>query len=151
MSIISGEDCLKFLENMVYEKTQVQKYGVDLTVKDIYVLENPGSMDFGGSELEIADKRRSILEKRDPADKYAWWNLQPGDYLLEYNEKLNLQEGMIALLQPKQELMRNGSHHPPLILTHEDQLQTIILSVGSSGINIKQNARVSRLIIFDKI
>lgn len=150
MGLLSSERIVEFLENLIYEKTQLQKYGVDLTAKEIYVLEGPGSMDFGGGELEFANKRKFKLEKRSPTDKYGWWNLPPGHYVLEYNEKMNLKEGMLAVLQPRMELIRNESYHPTMVLTSEDGLPIVTLSVGPPGIKIKQNARVSRLLVFEK-
>ncbi len=149
LSLLSGEGVVELLENLTYEKTQIQKFGVDLTVKKIYVLESPGSLDFGGSELEFGDKCRYKLEKRDPDDKYSWWNLPPGDYILEYNEKIILPKGMISILQPRTEIMKNGSYHPTIVLTSDDSLPTVTLSVGQQGIKIKQNARISRLMVFE--
>ncbi len=150
MGLLSGEDVLGFLENLTYDKTQLQKGGVDLTVKEIYVLESPGSLDFGGSELELGDRSKAVLEKRNSEDKYGWWNLSAGQYLLEFNERLSLPLGAVALVRPRTELLGNGSFHPVLVLTSDENLPLVPLSVGAVGLKIKQNARVSRLFVFEK-
>ncbi|MFQ6137136.1 MAG: dCTP deaminase [Candidatus Hydrothermarchaeales archaeon] len=147
LKVLPGERVVEFLEDLIYEKTQLQEDGVDLTAKHIYIINIPGGLDFGGSELEISKRSKFRLEKRDPSDKYGWWNLPSGQYILEFNEKLNLPKGKVGILQPRSELIRNGAHHSTLVLS--DGLPEVTLSVGSAGIKIKQNARVSRLMILD--
>lgn len=81
-------------------------------------------------------------ERRDPDDDYGWWNLDGGQYLVEYNERLAAAEAMFVL-QPHRALVERGAFHPTL---HLNDLPRIPVSVPSGGVRIKENARVSTLL-----
>jgi deoxycytidine triphosphate deaminase len=148
MKILSGEEIVGYLSKLIYRDTQVQKSWVDLTAKEIYFMESWGSLDFGGSELKIGSKKKHPTVKRKEEDKYGWWDLMAGQYLLEFNEVLSLPDGTIGVLQPRPELLANGVSHPTLLVTSGEDLPLIPLLVGNVGARIKENARVSRLYVF---
>jgi hypothetical protein len=129
------------LDGIVHAETQVHDGGVDLTVAEIRVVEEPGRVDFGGGELTAAESVPVETEKRDPDDDYGWWNLDGGQYLLSYNETLT--GGDAVVLQPRTELRERGASHPTLFT---DSLGTVPLSVPTGGVRLKENARVSTLL-----
>lgn len=128
------------LEGLVHAPTQVGERGVDLTVASVADLNGPGRVDFGGGELESAETSPRETHRRDPADEYAWWHLDPGTYLLSYNESL-VDHGTFWL-QPRDALLERGAHHPTCWV---DELGPLPLSVGDGGLLLKENARVSTL------
>jgi deoxycytidine triphosphate deaminase len=148
MKALSGAEVAGYLRGLIHAKTQVQSKWVDLTAKGIYVLEDSGSLDFGGSELEIAGRRECPKEKRKPEDKYSWWELGEGNYIMELNEIFSLPEGRIGVLQPRPEFLANGASHPTLLISPGEELPLVPIIVGKAGVKIKENARVSRLFIF---
>lgn len=124
---------------LVHAPTQRREDGgVDLTVQEIYTIQSPGRIDFGGGELEAADRTPHPQVWRDPDDDYQWWELSAGTYLIEYNESLT----SAALLQPRPELVERGGSHPTLRVT---ELPRVPLTVGGAGLRLKANARVSTL------
>ncbi|MEE8168124.1 MAG: hypothetical protein V3T58_04560 [Candidatus Hydrothermarchaeales archaeon] len=147
--ILPGKKVAEFLEGIIHSGTQIHDRCVDLTAKQVYILEGPGSLDFGGSELEIGKRRKYPKVKRSREDKYGWWNLGGGQYVVEYNEKLKLPEDKAAILYPRAELLGNEVIHPTIMIEGEEELPAMCLSVGAPGIHIKENARISRLVVLD--
>jgi hypothetical protein len=86
-------------------------------------------------------------EKRDPDDDYEWWHLEPGQYLIEYNE--SLRDGDLCFrLQTRDELLARGAFHPTLDVT---DLSRVPLSVSDGGLLLKENARVSTLVDTERV
>lgn len=128
------------VDGLLHEETQVHDGGLDVTAADVFCIERPGRVDFGGGELEPAGLRAVETTYRNSDDDYAWWHLDAGQYLVEYNESLVGDDPL--LLQPRIELRERGVSHPSLFVT---DLGRVPLSVGGRGVRIKENARVSTL------
>jgi hypothetical protein len=52
--IMSGETASRFVRNILHADKQVKSRCIDLTLKEVYILEGPGSMDFSGKECECS-------------------------------------------------------------------------------------------------
>jgi hypothetical protein len=128
------------VSGLVHEPTQTGGTGLDLTVAAVHEPTEPGQVDFGGGELEPAATVEVDPEKRDPDDDYGWWTLDGGVHLLEYNERLDADEPVT--LCPRIELAERGAFHPTLRVT---ELPRVPVVVPDSGIELKENARVSTL------
>lgn len=134
-----------FLEDIIHEPTQTVDHGFDLTVAEIYEITEPGRVDFGGGELEAATLNPHDSEKRDPDDDYEWWNLTSGTYLIEYNESITATD-ITLTVQTRAELLERGAFHPTLRVT---DLPRVPLTVGGTGLQIKENARLSTIVSAD--
>lgn len=130
------------VDGIIHEPTQLRDGAVDLTVTECYELTSPGRLDFGGGEFEAAECRPHEKHYRTPEDDYQWWDLDPGRYLLEYNEKLSVDDRVS--LQPRTELLELGCLHPTVQVS---TLPRMPLQVGGSGLLLKENARVSTLLV----
>jgi deoxycytidine triphosphate deaminase len=137
----STEDLTAVVEGLLHEETQVTENGLDLTVAEVYVVDQPGRIDFGGGELESATMTAHDKELRNPDDDYQWWNLAAGQYLIEYNEQLETDSPFV--LQPRRETLERGASHPTLFV---EQLPRVPLSVSEGGLKLKENARMSTLL-----
>lgn len=126
------------VEGMIHPETQVHDGAVDLTVSRILVIDEPAHLDFGGSELQLPATTALEPERRHPDDEYGWWSLDPGVYLLQYNETL---VDPPAFLQPREALIAGGGVHPSGWIS---ELTGVGLSVGG-GLEVKENARLSTL------
>lgn len=84
----ADHDLLAAVDGLLHEETQVHGEGIDLTVNEVFVVDDAGRVDFGGSELEPARTHPHETRKRRPEDDYGWWHLDAGQYLIEYNESL---------------------------------------------------------------
>lgn len=145
MKILSGKETAELLKNMTYLDTQLAEQGVDLTVGGIYQLRGRGKIDFGGSERKDANISKIEPTLRNPDDDYGWWKLESGTYLLEYNETLKTEK--LSFIQPLPRLTRNSAFHPVLFAR---ELGLVPLHVGEKGIAIKENSRVSRILVIEE-
>jgi len=135
----------KYVDGLVHEPTQTEGDGVDLTVAEIHEVTGPGRVDFGGGELEAAAAEPHEREKRSPDDEYGWWLLDPGTYLVEYNESI-AGDDLRLTVQTRDALLERGAFHPTLRVA---SLPRVPLSVGGAGIRIKENARISTVVDAD--
>ncbi|TKX81455.1 dCTP deaminase [Halorubrum sp. SD626R] len=133
------------IDGLVHEPTQTEGSGVDLTVAEVYEMTGAGRVDFGGGELEAAATEPHEREMRDPDDEYGWWSLDPGTYLVEYNESISGSD-LRFTVQTRDALLERGAFHPTLRVA---ELPRVPLSVGGAGIRIKENARISTVVDID--
>jgi len=134
----------EFVTDIVHEPSQSHDGGFDLTVAEVYEVIESGRVDFGGGELEAAGAAPHRSAERNPDDDYEWWTLGAGQYLVEYNESLT--GDATVTLQTRRELLERGVSHPTI---HVESLPQVPLSVGGTGVKIKQNARVSTIVDAD--
>ena len=146
MRFCTGVEIAKLTEGLISEKHQVHTSGIDLTVNKVSVVKKEGDLDFGGSEEKEALTEEVKAKKRSPEDKYGWWALDAGEYIVRFNEKIKIPEGCIGILQPLLRTMKAGVIHPVLVYVGGDIAEEVILFVGKSGLNIKENAKISSLL-----
>lgn len=129
---------------IVHEPTQVHEdeAALDLTAAEIYEVTDPGRVDFGGGELEDATLEPHDRVWRTEDDEYQWWHLDAGRYVLQFNETVEADERLV--LQPRGEMLERGASHPTL---HGRSIERVPLSVGGGGLRVKENARVSTLLV----
>ncbi|SRR6056297_151979 len=138
---------LSMVKNYIHEGKQFpENIPVALvTVGRIGVIAGRGSLDFGGSEYSEAQVDWLEPQKKQVDDKYGWWHLPPGSYLVEFNESIELPTGSRVYLQIWDKAGRNGINHPFMVLEETlSPIQTVV-SVGPEGIDIKENARLSQI------
>ncbi len=149
VKVVAASDILKHLEGLVHGQTQLSDRRVDLTVKQVYKQEGPGALDFGGSEYAESERTEIATEKQDPNDSHGWWALDEGHYLMAFNETVAVPSGCIALITPHCRATVNGLEHTALVLVEKDPMPIVGFSVSERGIRIKENARVSTLLLLD--
>lgn len=148
MNWIRGEEVFRqYLSGTLHEETQVEEFSVSLTASSIYEPQGPGELDFGGGEFQLGDRTEVQPVKRNEDDDYGWWDLAEGGWILELNENITYSEEFSAVLQPHDHLTWNGAAHPTFWLTADDSDVRLLLPlrVPGSGLNIKENARVTSL------
>ncbi|MFP3953721.1 MAG: dCTP deaminase [Candidatus Acetothermia bacterium] len=135
------------VDGTIYEKTQFSPQGVDLTVRRIFEVTSPTELDFGGSEERPGELKEIPPEKRSPEDDYGWWDLAGGQYVVEYNESVQARDGL-GIVVPLGRLTSGGSTHPPLLFRGVPESRPV-LSVHGEGLTIKENARISRFMVWE--
>lgn len=149
MTISSGKDIAGLLEKLISEKHQVGSYTVDLTVSKICRVKDAGCVDFGGSEEEAFRLEEICPSKKTPKDNYGWWSLSQGTYMVQFNEKIEVPEGHLFILQPLSRTLKAGGVHPTSLYPGGEAIDSALLTVGEAGFNVKENARISSLMGFD--
>lgn len=133
---------------MISAKFQVHGYSVDLTVRNVFAVDPVGRVDFGGGEYMPAGRIHVEPLRRNPEDKYLWWELGKGCYFVEYNETLELPPDEMALLEPDERLLRAGATHTSNFLRGRISPVETLLQVEALTMLLKQNARISRVRVF---
>jgi deoxycytidine triphosphate deaminase len=148
MNLLPGKEAVNRIRGIILPKYQVHRFSVHLTVRNIYSVDPMGQVDFGGGEYVPAGKMAIAAQRRRTEDRYSWWDLGRGSYFVEFNESVELAEDEIALLEPEERLLRAGAVHVPAFLRGRVAPIEALLHVDALRLQIKENARVSRLRIF---
>jgi len=139
----------QYIEHLIHLDTQKAPHGIDLTVDAVFSVDSAGSLDFGGSEFQPADRSELPPQSRSEDDDYGWWELDEGTYLVRYNETIDPGEGL-AVIRPLDRLASTGAFHPSMCVSADDNGPLeIALRVPEVGVNIKENARVSRAVVYE--
>lgn len=136
-----SKDFLSDLQNILHKETQLHEKNVDLTISKVFALKNKGKLDFGGSEFNKSDLKEIYPEKKSEEDKYGWWNLNQGVYLVEFNEELKKGFGIVQSIN---RLIQTGSFIPMRIVEGNNKIKSLLF-VGDNGVDIKENARAAGL------
>ena len=148
MDLLPGKAAANRVAGMINAKYQVHGYSVDLTARSVSSVDPVGQLDFAGSEYTPAGRIAITTRRRRPEDRYEWWDLGRGCYFVEFNETLELAEDEIALLEPDERLLRVGAAHVPMFLRGRIAPIETLLHVEALRLEVKQNARISRLRVF---
>ena len=149
MRYLDGDTVAAILRGAISIKHQQHRYETDLTANSIFRIIGPGAVDFGGSEEQPAPSEAIPPEKRSPEDKFGWWELAPGTYVLRFNEVAELTDSQVGFVQPHERLVRAGATHPSYYFREVREALETGLVVGGGGVRIKQNARVSKLLVLE--
>lgn len=149
--LIEAGTMLALAEGLISAKKQQGTFALDLTVRDVSLVKTGGALDFGGSEFRAASSAVLVPEKKSPEEPYGWWHLEPGTYLLEFNETLTCADKGLILVFPHSRLLAAGGWHPSVVVDALDREIRVTLVVGAHGLAIKQNARVSRAIMLAEV
>ncbi len=143
--LLSGKKVKKYVDGIIHEETQLSEKGVDLTVDSIARPTTATELDFGGGEEQIGESEEITPKKRNNEDKYGWWNLEEGLYIIEFNEEIDVAEATGTVV-PLARLTRGGSFHGTVVFSGQLE-DNPVLAVSSAGLNLKENARISRLLV----
>ena len=94
-------DMRTLVKNYVHAGKQFPEHNLCavITVRRIGEFSDPGSLDFGGSEYSEAEVQWRAPVKRKRDDKFGWWHLTAGRYVVEFNESLEVPPGIRFYLQ----------------------------------------------------
>ena len=86
------------------EDDQVQPNGVDLTLGAVYEQIEPGRL---GRSGKTVGERRAVDPGSDGG--IPTYRLDPGGYVAEYAERVQIPEGHVGFVLPRSSLMRNSA------------------------------------------
>ena len=132
------------LEGFLSIENQLQPNGFDLTIKSIARFTTPGS-------LGVADNDRH-LSVTEPmlTDPDGWFRLDPGPYLVTFNEIVNLTSDLMALGRPRSSLLRSGVsiHSAVWDAGYRGRSQVLLAVYHRLGYQIQKDARLMQVICF---
>jgi dUTP pyrophosphatase len=131
----------KLVTGLVDAETQVSPNGVELTLHKVYRFKEAGVIDFSNEQRRIPE-----YEEIPPRDgRYA---LEPGNYLVTYNEIVRIPEDSIAIGRPRSSLLRSGVTVESAVWDagYEGRSRGLLIVYNPHGFVVMQNARLLHLL-----
>ncbi len=135
------------LEGCPDVERQLQPNGFDISVRSV------SSYDAGAGPGAIGrcDADRTLPAHTELCfDAAGWLELQPGPYLLTFNEVINLPNHLMALARPRSSLLRSGVaiHTGVWDAGYSGRSQALLTVQYPGGFKIQRDARVAQLVFF---
>jgi len=150
-TILSKQDILRLLnkepplvEGCVNPEEQVQPNGIDLTLREIALLQSSGKIGVSNSQRVVPDLAPLVFDGLDFID------LVPGAYIITYNEIVNLPNNIMALARPRSSLLRCGVTVGTAAWDagYSGRSQSLMVVYNPQGFRLQRNARIIQLIFF---
>ena len=130
------------VEDLVDLEQQLQPNGIDLTLRDIALLQSAGVIAVDNSQRQVSELAPLVF------DGLGYIDLVPGIYLVTYNEIVHLPESITALAAPRSSLLRCGVTIETAVWDagYSGRSQSLMVVYNSQGIRLQRNARIVQLI-----
>ena len=132
------------IEEYLSLEQQLQPNGFDLTLREVGRFVSAGSIGSGPGGRELSDTETVSFGHDD------WIQLEPGPYLVTYNEVVNLPRDLMALGRPRSSLLRSGVsvHTAVWDAGYCGRSQSLMVVHQGSGYRLQRGARLMQLIFF---
>ncbi|MFH0817646.1 MAG: deoxyuridine 5'-triphosphate nucleotidohydrolase [Candidatus Micrarchaeota archaeon] len=120
---------------------QFQPCGVDLSLREIYSLENEGAIDFDNSERKLSETRKIEFSG-------DWVHLKKGTYKVVYNEIVSIPSDCAGFGYPRSSLLRCGANIHCAVWDpgYEGRSESLLIVSNEKGLRLKKNARLIQLV-----
>jgi len=130
------------LEHFLSLEAQLQPNGFDMTVRDVARLSTPGA-------IGVKDSSR-VLSETEPMGfgSDGWLQLEPGPFLVTFNEVVNLPLHIMALGRPRSSLLRSGVsiHTAVWDAGYNGRSQALLVVYHPDGYRVQRDARLMQLV-----
>ncbi|MBA7599916.1 dCTP deaminase, dUMP-forming [subsurface metagenome] len=130
------------VEGYIDLEEQVQPNGVDLTLREVALLQSSGRITARNDQRLVSDLSPLVF------DGLGYIDLVPGAYIITYNEVVHLPENIMALGRPRSSLLRCGVTVGTAAWDagYEGRSQSLLVVYNPQGFRLQKNARVIQLI-----
>ncbi len=148
-AILSQQDIGKLIqqkppliEGYIDLEEQVQPNGIDLTLREVALLQSPGKIAVKNSQRVVSDLAPLVF------DGLGFIDLVPGAYIITYNEIVHLPKNVMALARPRSSLLRCGVtvNTAAWDAGYSGRSQSLMVVYNSQGFRLQKNARIVQLI-----
>jgi dUTP pyrophosphatase len=148
-AVLSRQDIQRLLkkkppliEGCVDIEKQLQPNGIDLTLRDIALLQSPGRIAVEDSQRLVSGLAPLVF------DGLGFIDLVPSAYIITYNEVVHLPDNIMALGRPRSSLLRCGVTVGTAVWDagYSGRSQSLMVVYNPLGFRLQQNARVAQLI-----
>ncbi|MFC1984098.1 deoxyuridine 5'-triphosphate nucleotidohydrolase [Chloroflexota bacterium] len=148
-AVLSREDIQRLLqqeppliEDYINLDEQVQPNGVDLTLREVSMLQSAGRITTLNSQRLVSDVTPLVFDGLDFID------LIPGTYIITYNEIVHLPQNVMALATPRSSLLRCGVTINTAVWDagYSGRSQSLMVVYNPQGFRVQRNARVVQLV-----
>ena len=149
--VLSGQDIYRLIrkqpplvEGCVDLDEQLQPNGIDLTLREVALLQSPGSITVKNEQRRVSDLAPLVFDGLGSID------LLPGAYIITYNEVVHLPKDIMALARPRSSLLRCGVNIGTAVWDagYSGRSQSLMVIYNPQGIRLQKNARIIQLIFF---
>ncbi|UCD54383.1 MAG: deoxyuridine 5'-triphosphate nucleotidohydrolase [Dehalococcoidia bacterium] len=130
------------VEGYIDLEEQVQPNGIDLTLREVAMLQSSG-------RIAVKDSQRLISDLAPLAfDGLGFIDLMPGVYSITYNEIVHLPKNVMALATPRSSLLRCGVTVNTAVWDagYSGRSQSLIVVYNPQGFRLQKNARIIQLV-----
>ena len=147
--ILSRQDIYRLLEQLpplvegyVNLGEQMQPNGIDLTLREVALLQSPGKLTASNDQRLVSDLAPLVF------DGLGFIDLIPGAYVVTYNEIVNMPRDIMALGRPRSSLIRSGVTIEMGVWDagYSGRSQSLMVVYNSQGIRLQRNARIVQLV-----
>lgn len=140
--LIEGDPPL--IEGYVNLEDQLQPNGFDLSVREVARFSSAGQIGASNNSRVLSDTLPL------PFDDEGWLPLEPGPYLVTFNEVVNLPADMMALGRPRSSLLRSGVslHTAVWDAGYSGRSQSLLTVHNAVGVRLQRDARLAQLVFF---
>ena len=148
-AILSKQDIYRLLqqqppliEGFINLEEQVQPNGIDLTLREIALLQSSGKIAVSDSQRLVSDLAPLVF------DGLGFIDLIPGAYIITYNEIVHLPKNVMALARPRSSLLRCGVTVNTAVWDagYSGRSQSLMVVYNSHGFRLQRNARLVQLV-----
>jgi len=150
-AVLSKEDIHRLLqqeppliEGLTNLEEQVQPNGIDLTLREVTLLQSSGKIAVENSQRRVSDLAPLVFDGLD------FIQLMPGAYIITYNEIAHLPKNVMALAWPRSSLLRCGVtvHTAVWDAGYHGRAQSLMVVYNPQGVSLQRNARIVQLVFF---
>ena len=130
------------IEGYINLNEQVQPNGIDLTLREIALLESSGKITTKETDRQLPNLAPLAF------DGLGFIDLMPGVYSITYNESVHLPRNGMALARPRSSLLRCGVTVGTAVWDagYCGSSQSLMVVYNSRGFRLQRNARIVQLI-----
>ena len=148
-AILSQQDICKLIqqkppliEGYIDLEEQVQPNGIDLTLREVALLQSPGKIAVKNSQRVVSDLAPLVF------DGLGFIDLVLGAYIITYNEIVHLPRNVMALARPRSSLLRCGVTVNTAVWDagYSGRSQSLMVVYNPQGFRLQKNARIVQLI-----
>ena len=148
-AILSRADIQRLLKNeppliegLINPEEQIQPNGVDLTLREVAMLQSPGKIAVANSQRVVSDLSPLVF------DGLGFIDLVPGVYSITYNEIVHMPNDVMALATPRSSLLRCGVTVNTAVWDagYSGRSQSLMVVYNPQGFRVQRNARIIQLV-----
>ena len=133
------------IEGYINLEEQVQPNGVDLTLREVALLQSSGKIAVKDSQRLVSDLAPLVF------DGMGFIDLVAGAYIITYNEIVHLPRNIMALATPRSSLLRCGVTVNTAVWDagYSGRSQSLMIVYNSQGFRLQRNARIVQLVFLE--
>ena len=155
MTILTGKQIVekKIVQNV--DENQVQMCGIDMTVAKVERFAGNGIVDFDNSTRKIPETREVLIRESaiyHNGENLPGYLLDPGCYLITFNEIVDVPVNCCGLAQPRSSLLRCGASMETAVFDpgYHGVAKCLLVVYNKNGLVLGKNAKLMQ-ILFEKL